>query len=85
MKVVLLYFSGTGATAKMAQIIGKGIISKGHHVNYVRLTRNIIPSLEHYELVGIGAPAYSFRAPRIVSRLLNRVKWQNKPYFLLLH
>ena len=72
MKVLILYFSATGNTAKIAKVIEEKFIEEG-----VRVTMSEITSLgerqrkidfEPYQAVVFGAPVHSCRAPRAVRR-----------------
>lgn len=82
MRVEILYFSGTGATAKLANMLGSALHQQTHTVDYLRITRNAKFEINQYDLLGIGAPAYSFRAPRMVTRFLRRLNWHHKPFFV---
>src|SRR6056297_2241682 len=88
MKVGILYFSGTGATAKIAQVIGNQMDDAGHEVSYFRLKENTsddtrIGLLEDFDLLGLGAPVYSMRIPRIASKILKELPLPlQKPFFV---
>lgn len=82
MKVGIIYFSGTGGTAKIAQILGSELESYTHDVDYLRIKKNIRLELHKYDLIGIGSPAYSFRAPRMVTQKLKQLSFANIPYFV---
>ncbi len=82
MKVGLLYFSGTGATALIAGMIGTKLQKSGHVIELVRIKRNRQLDLQSYDLIGIGSPTYSFRAPRIVTNILRHSKLNKIPFFV---
>ncbi|MHA1123164.1 MAG: EFR1 family ferrodoxin [Candidatus Heimdallarchaeota archaeon] len=82
MKIALLYFSGTGVTAKYASDIASGFLKTKHSVDLFRIKRGITFDLTEYDLIGIGAPAYSYRAPRIVTRFLRKLDLNGKPFFV---
>ena len=82
MKIGILYFSGTGVTAKFATDIAKGFKDNQHSVELIRLKRKSKIDLSQFDIVGFGSPAYSFRAPWLVTRLLRRLDLQKKPFFL---
>ena len=82
MKICLLYFSGTGATAKLSDIFQKHFTDLGHTVDLIRIKHNTSFHLENYELFGIGAPVYSYRAPRLVTQILNKLNFHGKPFFV---
>ena len=82
MKVALLYFTGTGCTGKFATEIKKGFDQLGFSVDLLRIKQGVKVNPSNYEIVGVGAPAYSFRAPRLVTNFLRRANFENKPYFV---
>ena len=82
MKICLLYFSGTGATANLADIFKKHLESLEHAVDLIRIKHDTEYSLGNYDLFGIGAPVYSYRAPRMVTRILGKLNFNNKPFFV---
>jgi Pyruvate/2-oxoacid:ferredoxin oxidoreductase delta subunit/flavodoxin len=82
MKIALLYFSGTGITAKYATDIASGFIKANHTVNLLRIKRGAKFNLAQYDIIGVGAPAYSYRAPRIVTRFLRKLDFHRKPFFV---
>ncbi|WP_371805221.1 EFR1 family ferrodoxin [Candidatus Lokiarchaeum ossiferum] len=82
MRIGLIYFSGTGGTAKIANIFGSELKSAGHIVSYLRIKRDFHPDLHTYDLIGIGSPAYSFRAPRFVTQNLKHLSLEKIPFFV---
>ena len=82
MKVVLLYFSGTGVTAKFASEIAKSFQMYDCVVDLVRIKNGLKVNLKKYDIIGIGAPTYSFRAPRLATKILSHLDFTNKPFFL---
>ena len=82
MKIALLYFSGTGVTAKYASDIASGFLKIGHSVDLLRIKRKTTFDLTEYDLFGIGAPAYSYRAPRIITRILRKLYFKGKTFFV---
>lgn len=82
MKIALLYFSGTGVTAKFASDIAGGFIKTNHFVDFLRIKRGATFNLAQYDIIGVGAPAYSYRAPRIVTRFLRKLDFQRRPFFV---
>jgi len=73
-KLLLCYFSATGNTAKVARVIGDEFRQLGVEVE----TRDITPQaerskkidLEPYQGFVLGAPIFSWRAPRVVREWL---------------
>ncbi len=87
MKILICYFTGTGSTAKIANDLGKILIELGHNVEFLHMKRSLmdnLPSFHEYDLIGIGTPTYSYRAPRLVTKLMREFGINNKPYFLFL-
>lgn len=82
MKFALLYFSGTGVTAKFATEIATGLQELNHTVDLVRLKRSVNIDLSSYDIIGIGSPAYSFRIPWLVSKILHKIDFNKKPFFV---
>ena len=82
MNVGILYFKGTGATLNLANLLGREFKNHEHEVDYIRIKRGGKIDLQSYDLVGIGAPTYSFRAPRLVTTILKKIKFQRSPFFV---
>ncbi|MFW9923978.1 MAG: EFR1 family ferrodoxin [Candidatus Thorarchaeota archaeon] len=82
MKFALLYFSGTGVTAKFAHDIASGIENNNHTMEFFRIKKNISIDVSQHDIVGIGSPAYSFRAPRLTTKFLKKINFQKKPFFI---
>ncbi len=82
MKVALLYFTGTGVTAKYASELGKGFENAKVSVDLLRIKEGKKFNFSIYDIIGIGAPAYSFRAPRIVTKFLRKANLEKKPLFV---
>jgi len=67
MKSIVIYYSMTGNTKKIAQGIQKGIIQRTGQCDIVRLKDAKPEELVNYDLIGIGASVYSSRvAPHFV-------------------
>jgi Pyruvate/2-oxoacid:ferredoxin oxidoreductase delta subunit/flavodoxin len=81
MKIALLYFSGTGITAKFARDFAEGFIENQHTVDFFRLKKGTTIDLSSYDIIGLGSPAYSFRIPRLTSKIIRKIDFQNKPIF----
>ena len=68
LKILLIYFSGTGSTAEFALNLGDFIQEKGNTVDYIRLTRKVMEkskeNFDKYDLIGFGSPVWSWRTPR---------------------
>jgi len=74
MKVGILYFTGTGVTGYVARSLAAGL-EKGFGkerctVELVRFKKGIRFDPSRYDIIGFGAPTYSFFPPRIFYRFL---------------
>jgi flavodoxin/Pyruvate/2-oxoacid:ferredoxin oxidoreductase delta subunit len=82
MKILLLYFTGTGGTARLSDEIALNLRNIGNDVHQFRLEKADFSIIPNYDIVGIGSPTYAYRAPRIVTSLLKKFPKMNKPYFI---
>jgi flavodoxin/ferredoxin len=82
MKVLILYFSATGNTAKIAKVIEEKFKEKGVRVTMSDITplgdRQRKIDFEPYQAVVFGAPVHSRRAPRVVRDWLRTLDGQGK-------
>ena len=82
MKVLILYFSATGNTAKIAKVIEEKFKEEGVRVTMSDITpfgeRQRKIDFEPYQAVVFGAPAHSRRAPRVVRDWLRTLDGQGK-------
>ncbi len=63
MKNIVIYFSQTGNTKKVAEAIQKGIRSSAGHCDLVRLQDAKVENLVDYGLIGIGGPVFAYKPP----------------------
>jgi len=74
MNVLILYFSPTGNTAKIARVIEESFLKLGARVTLSDITpytsRQNKIDLEPYQAVVFGSPIHSWRAPRVVREWL---------------
>ena len=82
LKIALLYFSGTGITAKFAMEIAKSFQMNDAIVDLIRLKVGLTVNLTQYDLIGVGSPTYSFRAPRLTTQILCQLNFKKRPFFL---
>jgi len=82
MKVLILYFSATGNTGKLAEVIKERFTELGTEVtarditSYADRQKSIDP--EPYDAVVFGAPIHSCRAPRVVREWLRTLDGRGK-------
>ncbi len=63
MKAVIVYFSQTGNTEKVARAIAKGIKSTNNSCILTTLKEVVLEKLKDYDLIGIGTPVFYFQEP----------------------
>ena len=82
MTILILYFSATGNTAKMAKVIEERFAELGGKVTTANMTsyknRQEKINLTPYEAVVFGAPIHARRAPRVVREWLKTLNGQGK-------
>ncbi|MCX5851469.1 MAG: EFR1 family ferrodoxin [Deltaproteobacteria bacterium] len=82
MKVLILYFSATGNTRKIAKVIGDTFTQMGCEVAMSDITANADRQkkidLKPYHAVVFGAPIHSWRAPRVVREWMRTLDGQGK-------
>lgn len=70
MKCIVIYYSQTGNTKKIAEAIHSGM-NRGAETSDIAYLRDIDPkALENYDLIGIGAPVWYGREPRNVGKFI---------------
>lgn len=74
MKAGVFYFSGTGNTRLVANMIRDELTGRGWSVDLVRiedvLKGNAKAEAESYDIIGIGCPVIGFAAPALVTRFV---------------
>lgn len=81
MKVYMAYFSATGNTAKIAEIIKEKLVELGAEVHSYDITpseKRQEPHLDPYDAVIFGFPVYSNRSPRLVREWLQTLDGNGK-------
>ena len=73
MKAGILYFSGTGVTGYVARSIAEGLERGACEVELIRFRQGVHFDPSLYDLIGFGAPTYSFFPPRIFYRFLKNL------------
>lgn len=85
--IVIFYFSGTGNTEIVANMIKDEFSNREYHVDIMKiedvLNNNINLQLTKYDLIGIGAQVIAFDAPRITYDFINKLpKGDGKKVFI---
>ncbi len=66
-RILIIYFSQTGNTRKIAECIQEGIIDVTHQCDVKPLSDVDVESLSTYDLVGLGSPVFYYKEPFNVS------------------
>ena len=84
MKVLLLYFTGTGNTGRCADRIRDSFIAHGHEVvSYqYRFDKGFAEDIESFDMLGIGYPIHAFNVPEAFNAFLKTLPNADKPYFI---
>ena len=78
MKVLIIYFSGTGNTQKVAEKYASSFVELGHEAELVSvdglprnktLTDEFLTLLKNADIVGFGYPVHAFNAPSVMLKL----------------
>jgi flavodoxin/NAD-dependent dihydropyrimidine dehydrogenase PreA subunit len=84
-KVLIATFSQTGSTKKIAEQITIGLRTANLDVTHFEITRDAIPDLKEYDIIGIGTPTYFFRPPFIIKDFIKNLKGlENKASFVFI-
>ena len=76
-QVLIIHFSQTGNTEKIAETIKKGILKSGNTCEIAQIKRVDVNILENYDLIGIGTPTFFYREPinvKIFIQILKETK-----------
>jgi flavodoxin/ferredoxin len=84
-KVLIATFSQTGSTLQVAEEISEGLQIMGCEVDYYIINGKQIPKTDDFDIIGIGAPAYIFRPPFVVSDFVNALPdLKGKSFFVFI-
>ena len=72
-KALIVYWSATGNTEKVAFAIRDGLIEAGVNVNIVKTRGNEILEFNEYDLISVGFPIYSCFLPEIMDKFLKGI------------
>ncbi len=65
MKILIVYYSQTGNTQKIARAIRDGMREEGHAVTLKFLKKVAYDELEAYDMVGLGSPVWYEMPPNV--------------------
>ncbi len=80
MNVLIICFSQTGNTMKLADNILKGIVDSGHQCRIVGIKRANADEIPDYDLIGIGTPTFFYREPVNVANFIKKMPKENKKH-----
>lgn len=63
LNVLIIYFSQTGGTEKIAKKIEQGILNTGNSCEITRIKEARFKDLNSFDLIGIGTPTFYYREP----------------------
>ncbi len=82
MNIMLAYFSATGNTQKIANVIQKKLVEEGINVTKLDITskssREKDVAVNQYDAFFFGFPIYSMRAPRVCREWLQKISGRGK-------
>lgn len=70
MKCLIVFFSQTNSTKKIAKTIGKTIAAYNWDVDFKNIKYDKIDNLREYDMLGFGTPVYYYRLPFLVKDYL---------------
>lgn len=84
MKVLLIYFSGTGHTARCAEAISASFKAHGHEVVSFRYMKGepLPYDVNDFDLLGFGYPIHAFNLPEAFHRFLCALPAAAKDFFV---
>ena len=86
-KALVAYFSQGKTTKKVAEMISKGLESRGLSVDLYNIAQDTPLEVTDYDMIGIGSPVYVFRPPfNVTAFLKNFPNLNGRPFFcFILH
>jgi flavodoxin/ferredoxin len=82
-KILIIYFSQTGGTEKIAKAIQRGILESRNECDLVTLKAASLKRLEDYDLIGVGCPTFYYREPINVRDFIRQMETvQDKHCFI---
>ncbi|MDE6293853.1 MAG: EFR1 family ferrodoxin [Clostridiales bacterium] len=78
MKILLIYFSGTGNTHRIAELYKTALEDNGAEVTQVELPTATLPDVSEYDLIGFGYPIHGFNAPKLLLKACKALPKRDK-------
>ncbi len=74
-KIGLFTFSGTGHTAKIAEMLSRAFIENGvectrYNIETITLGKQAMPDMAAFEYIGLGYPIHAFNEPPVVTQFI---------------
>jgi len=83
MKSLILYWSGSGNTLKVAETIQNGLIANDVEVDIMEISENLNIEIYDYDLVFFGSPSYQWIPPepvqKFIKNTMNRYREGKRP------
>jgi len=75
MKCVVIYFSQTGNTEKVAKAIQIGVKQAAGHCDIVKIKEANPRRLYEYDLIGLGSPVFHFKEPGNIAAFISNMRF----------
>jgi len=75
MNVLIIYFSQTGNTEKIAEKIQSGIIESENNCEIAKIKNVNMDEIKNYDLIGIGTPTFFYREPKNVQSFIQKMQF----------
>lgn len=70
MKILIVYFSQTGNTLKVAKAISEEFLHYNHNVKCISVNQSMPKDFCKYDIIGFGSPTFESHAPTPIKRLI---------------
>ena len=76
MNVLIIYFSQTGGTEKIAAKIKEGILDSNNNCDIIKIEKARDLDLKTYDLIGLGTPTFYYREPVNVKDFIQNMEME---------
>ncbi|MFX1323538.1 MAG: EFR1 family ferrodoxin [Promethearchaeota archaeon] len=83
MNVLIIYFSQTGGTEKIASKIKDGILKSNNKCDMIKIKNAQDKDLKNFDLIGIGTPTFYYREPINVKNFIQNMQEGNGKHCFL--